>query len=154
MSRSRRSATTKTEQRHARRRARRRRSRWKTAGVTIGIVVVLGAGVWWIQRPTPGVLVVPELTAQARAGAQLFAAHCAACHGTHATGTDFGPPLVHAVYEPGHHPDAAFQRAVSHGVMSHHWDFGNMAPVPGVSQGEVTRIVAYVRELQRANDVY
>ena len=154
MSRSRRPAMTKTEQRLARRRARRRRSRWKTAGVAIGIVVLLGAGGWWIQRLTQDVLVVPEFSAHARAGARLFAANCAACHGTHAAGTDRGPPLVHAVYEPGHHPNAAFQRAVSQGVMSHHWNFGNMPPVPGVSQSEVTRIVAYVRELQRANDVY
>ena len=154
MSRARRPAMTKTEQRLARRRARRRRSRWKTAGVTVGIAIVLGAGGWWIQRLTQDVVVVPEFSAHARAGARLFAENCAVCHGTHATGTDQGPPLVHAVYEPGHHPNAAFQRAVSQGVMSHHWNFGNMPPVPGVSQREVTRIVAYVRELQRANDVY
>ena len=150
MSRSRRSATTKTEQR----RARRRRSKWKRAGTTMGIVIALGAGVWGIQHLTRGALVVPPFSAQARAGAQLFDAHCASCHGTHAAGTDRGPPLLHAVYEPGHHPNAAFQRAVSQGVLSHHWTFGNMPPVPGVSQSEVTRIVAYVRELQRANDIY
>ena len=120
----------------------------------MGIVIALGAGVWGIQHLTQDVLVVPQFSAQAGAGAQLFAAHCASCHGTHATGSDHGPPLVHAVYEPGHHPNAAFQRAVSQGVMSHHWTFGNMPPVPGVSQTEVRRIIAYVRELQSANDVY
>ena len=150
MSPCRRASTSKTE----RRRARRRKSRWKRAGTAIGVVIALGAGVWSMQHLTRDTLVVPEFTAQARAGEQLFAAHCALCHGTHASGSEQGPPLVHAMYEPGHHPNAAFERAVRHGVTAHHWSFGNMAPVPGVSQSEVRRIVAYVRELQRANDVY
>ena len=62
-------------------------------------------------------------------------------------------PLLHKVYEPGHHPDQLFQRAVSHGVMSHDWQFGNMPPVPGLSQKDVAKIIAFVRELQRANGI-
>ena len=58
-----------------------------------------------------------------------------------------------SAYEPGHHPDAASYRAVNQGVVSHHWSFGNMPPVPGVSQRSVGQIVAYVRELQRANGI-
>lgn len=100
---------------------------------------------------TPGNV---QLSAEARAGASLFDAHCALCHGERASGTDQGPPLVHVVYEPGHHPDAAFYRAVEYGVMSHHWEFGNMAPVADVSRREAAKIVAYVRELQRAHGIY
>ena len=70
------------------------------------------------------------------------------------TGTDQGPPLVHKLYEPGHHTDAAFYRAATQGVVSHHWSFGNMPPVPGVSRRSVTKIVAYVRALQRANGIH
>ncbi len=82
-------------------------------------------------------------------GAELFAANCAACHGGRADGTDAGPPLVHRLYVPGHHSDAAFQSAVKNGVFAHHWDFGDMPAVAGVSEDEVAAIVVYVRGLQR-----
>ena len=82
-------------------------------------------------------------------GERLFNDNCARCHGTRAAGTDAGPPLVHVVYEPNHHADIAFQRAVALGVPAHHWRFGNMPPVPGVDEAAVERITAYVRWLQR-----
>ena len=82
-------------------------------------------------------------------GADLFAANCAQCHGAQADGTLMGPPLVHRLYEPGHHPDFAFQNAVANGVLAHHWDFGDMPPVAGLSQDDVAAITAYVRGLQR-----
>ena len=82
-------------------------------------------------------------------GAQLFAENCARCHGDTADGTQIGPPLVHKIYEPGHHADFSFYRAVSNGVVSHHWDFGDMPPVAGLSEDEVSQIVAHVRHLQR-----
>jgi len=83
-------------------------------------------------------------------GERLFNDNCARCHGIRAAGTDAGPPLVHVVYEPNHHADIAFQRAVTLGVPAHHWRFGNMPPVPGVDEAAVERITAYVRWLQRA----
>lgn len=83
-------------------------------------------------------------------GAALFAMDCAACHGPNATGSDRGPPLVHKIYEPSHHNDGAFYRAVHQGVRRHHWSFGDMPPVPGVSDAEVGKIIAYVRDLQGA----
>lgn len=82
-------------------------------------------------------------------GEALFDAHCAACHGPRGTGTSTGPPLVHRVYEPGHHPDETFHRAVSEGVAPHHWDFGPMPAQPDLDRGEVDDIIAYVRDLQR-----
>ena len=86
-------------------------------------------------------------------GGQLFADNCSRCHGEKADGTDIGPPLVHRLYEPGHHPDFSFQNAVKNGVISHHWDFGDMAPVPGLSEDEVAQIIAYVRGLQREGGI-
>ncbi|MCF1503248.1 cytochrome c [Afifella sp. H1R] len=96
---------------------------------------------------------VPELSSDAETGRALFEENCVACHGENAAGTEAGPPLVHAVYAPEHHSDQAFQLAVARGVTAHHWSFGNMAPVEGLSQTEVEKIAAYVRELQRANGI-
>ena len=96
---------------------------------------------------------VPALTGVAKAGEALFNANCAACHGTNAAGSDKGPPLVHKIYEPGHHGDASFLSAARVGVRAHHWNFGNMPAQPQVRDREVERIVAYVRTLQRANGI-
>ncbi|MBW3098981.1 cytochrome c [Pseudohoeflea sp. DP4N28-3] len=97
---------------------------------------------------------VPELSEQAEAGRALFDANCAACHGKNAAGQDgVAPPLVHKVYEPNHHSDMAFQLAAKSGVRAHHWRFGNMPPVEGVSEDEVNLIIEYVRSLQRANGI-
>lgn len=86
-------------------------------------------------------------------GARLFTAKCAGCHGPSASGSDKGPPLVHRIYEPSHHADATFYRAIRQGVRSHHWQFGNMAPVPGVTDTQIGQIVAYVRALQVKNGI-
>ncbi|AXI46513.1 cytochrome C [Sulfitobacter sp. SK012] len=98
---------------------------------------------------------LPETLSQnAQIGKLGFEAKCAACHGANAAGQDgVAPPLVHIIYEPSHHGDESFQRAASMGVRGHHWTFGDMPPVEGVTKGDVTMITAYVRELQRANGI-
>ena len=83
-------------------------------------------------------------------GQALFVAHCAVCHGTEALGTDRGPPLIHRVYEPSHHSDLAFYRAIALGVHQHHWQFGDMPPVPAVSGEDAAHIIAWIRQRQRA----
>ncbi|SPJ30845.1 hypothetical protein TRM7615_04382 [Falsiruegeria mediterranea M17] len=100
-------------------------------------------------------IVLPErLTTNAQIGKRGFDANCAACHGLNAVGQQgVAPPLVHVIYEPGHHGDESFQRAVAQGVRAHHWPFGNMPPVDGLSRPDVTMITQYVRELQRANGI-
>jgi mono/diheme cytochrome c family protein len=98
------------------------------------------------DAPPPVTAATP---AEHEAGETLFETHCASCHGERAAGTDQGPPLVHRIYEPSHHGDAAFQLAVARGVAAHHWRFGDMAAVPGVTVAEVEQIVGYVRWLQR-----
>ena len=99
-------------------------------------------------------LTIPPLSAEATAGRALFEENCVTCHGRHATGSDQGPPLVHRIYEPNHHGDLSFQLAARQGVRAHHWDFGNMPPVEGVTDEDVIKITRYVRELQKANNIY
>ena len=89
-----------------------------------------------------------ELVAQ---GEPLYQANCASCHGADLRGTDKGPSHLSIVYEPNHHGDGAFVLAALRGVRQHHWSFGDMAPVPGLSEEDLEAIVAYVREQQRLN---
>ena len=86
--------------------------------------------------------------AELAAGETAFNRTCAACHGARAMGTQQGPPLVHIIYQPSHHADEAFRRAVSLGSVAHHWNFGDMPAQPGVSAEEVETIIRYVRWLQ------
>jgi len=86
----------------------------------------------------------PQLTQ----GQELFEANCAQCHGVDLKGTDTGPPFLHDVYVPSHHGDIAFFAAAEQGVQPHHWDFGQMPPVPGVDREDIQLIVDYVRERQ------
>ena len=95
-----------------------------------------------------------SFTEQEQMGQRAFDAACASCHGTNAQGRqDIAPPLVHKIYEPSHHGDASFLRAAQNGVRAHHWRFGDMPPVSGVTRAEVMDIVAYIRALQRVNGI-
>ncbi len=129
-----------------------------TGLLILGICIVTGAVVWWFSagHPTQTIVsgvTVPELTAGAQAGQSLFAARCSECHGLSGQGTASGPPLIHKIYEPGHHSDEAFQRAVKLGTRAHHWSFGNMPKVDGVSRADVERILDFVRAVQRHNGI-
>jgi mono/diheme cytochrome c family protein len=135
-------------------------------GVGVVVAVVLGGLILAEEpmsagtAPDPGgtslaVVTVPDnLSEQAQIGQRAFAAKCAACHGENASGQNgVAPPLVHKIYEPSHHGDMSFVLAVKNGVRAHHWRFGDMPPVDGLTQSDVMNIVAYVRELQRANGI-
>ena len=139
--------------------------------IALALAASLGLGFWWSGNddsrapdaayvsggPGPAMVdvTVPEtLSVNAKIGKTAFEAKCAVCHGENAAGQDgVAPPLVHKIYEPGHHGDAAFLLAAKNGVRAHHWRFGNMPPVEGVTDGDVKMIVTYVRELQRANGI-
>lgn len=150
-------------------------------GLLIGGVFVAGLGVaiWELTQPAEppaGTMVHPEPTAlndlaegapivevrlpeqlspEAAIGQRAFEAVCAACHGANAAGQNgVAPPLIHRTYEPSHHSNEAFQMAVRNGVRAHHWSFGDMPPVKGVTRADIKAIVAYVRELQRANGIH
>jgi len=88
----------------------------------------------------------PDLVAS---GEVLYQANCASCHGEDLRGTDLGPSHLSIVYTPGHHGDFAFVLAARNGVRAHHWPFGDMEPVPGLSDEDLEAIVAYVRDQQR-----
>ena len=129
------------------------------AELLLAAVIVGGIGIaaWQFLGQDSGAqttsVKVPKLSPQALAGKASFDANCARCHGQNGSGTAQGPPLVNDIYNPGHHPDAAFYQAVRRGVGQHHWPFGNMPPQPQVSDDQVAEIVRYVRELQNANGI-
>lgn len=147
----------------------------KKATLIVAVVAVVGLGAlgWLLLKPavtpsgnsagtneraegTPMVEVsLPEnLSDSAQLGKTIFEAKCASCHGQNAAGQNgVAPPLVHKIYEPNHHSDMAFVVAAQNGVRSHHWKFGNMPPVEGVTQADVKMVVAYVRELQQENGI-
>ena len=140
----------------------------KPLGLAV-IGVALVAGLWFLffraepdvvaaGRPAEGdpmvAIGLPEISGNELIGKNVFDAKCASCHGENATGKyGLAPPLVHKIYEPSHHGDMAFVRAAQLGVKSHHWKFGDMPPVDGVTEAEVAYIIAYVRTLQRANGI-
>lgn len=141
--------------------------------IAAAVVVVLGFAAYgfWQSRPAsappppeagagdeagPMVSVsLPELSGRAVLGEVAFNAKCAVCHGRNAAGQNgVAPPLIHTIYRPGHHDENAFLRAVRNGVISHHWSFGNMPPVEGLTPGDVKNIVAYIRALQKENGIF
>ena len=97
----------------------------------------------------------PEfLSKDSQIGKKYFDENCAKCHGKLAAGMGgLGPPLVHKIYEPSHHGDIAFYMAVKNGVRSHHWNFGNMPAIKTLEKEKVTKIIKYIRELQRNNGI-
>lgn len=87
-------------------------------------------------------------------GLEIYESNCAACHGIALGGVKgAGPPFIHSYYSPGHHSDTAFYRAIAQGVVAHHWQFGNMPPVPSLNREQSTDVIAYIRMVQRANGI-
>lgn len=127
--------------------------------LALGTAALLGSvGLVWAQRiqdlpPASRGVTMPPLSPQAVLGQRSFDASCAKCHGTYGLGSTQGPPLLHPIYNPGHHSDESFLRAVRQGVRQHHWRFGDMAAQPQVSDDDVRLIVRYMRELQEANGI-
>jgi mono/diheme cytochrome c family protein len=145
----------------------------KWGAIFFALVAVL-AGIWYLAQLgsigesaktvsntilADGAIVAVEVPVsfsdQEQVGQRAYDAVCATCHGVNAQGREgIAPPLVHKIYEPGHHGDMAFVLAAQNGVRAHHWKFGNMPPVEGVTKADVLNIVTYVRALQRENGIY
>ena len=105
----------------------------------------------WDIDVRPDGLGLPAGSGDVMTGDKIYTEKCSACHGVNAAGREgAGPPLIHKIYEPSHHGDGAFLVAATNGVRQHHWSFGNMPPVEGITQAEVKSIVTYVREVQHA----
>ncbi len=126
------------------------------------IIVALGTFKFWNwnggeQKATNGALVevsIPKLSADATRGEDAFNSYCSSCHGVNGAGKDgVAPPLIHKIYEPSHHGDIAFVNAARNAVRQHHWPFGNMPPIERVTDEELSLIIVYVREIQRANGI-
>jgi len=121
--------------------------------ILVCAVVLAGFVACDSSQPKPAVSggsLPPEL----QAGEAKFNANCSACHGPQGKGTQQGPPLVHKIYEPNHHGDAAFQRAAAAGVKAHHWEFGNMPKIDTVSAADVDEIIRYIRWQQRQAGIF
>ena len=125
---------------------------WVAFGVAAGLAIVSRT-----SEESSGVTVAVALPAaysqEAEAGATLFKLNCQACHGPNASGTKLGPPLIHDIYNPGHHSDEAFYLAAATGVRAHHWPYGDMPAQPQVTREDVGLIIRFVRELQEANGI-
>ena len=87
-------------------------------------------------------------------GQLLYEKYCGSCHGAELDGTEKGPPLVHPFYKPSHHGDQSFYRAALEGVRQHHWNFGDMERVEGITPGKMDRIVPYVRYYQQQKKLF
>ncbi|MEH6472760.1 MAG: c-type cytochrome [Halopseudomonas sp.] len=96
---------------------------------------------------------VGALSSRAASGQKVFNQKCGACHGLNGEGTLTGPPLIHTIYNPGHHGNSSFSRAVTQGVQQHHWTYGNMPAQPDVGFSDMAGIVSFIREVQKHNGI-
>ena len=112
-------------------------------------VLALPAIAQYLQVPKPS----PGLMPNPAKGQRLYEKNCADCHGNDLKGSNKGPPFLHKVYEPSHHGDPAFQLAVRSGSRAHHWHFGDLPAVPGLTPDDVAHITAYIRMRQRRIDI-
>ena len=134
--------------------------------ISVALLVVIAIGSYLYMEKSAGktvktnrielarVSVPDQLSELALIGKKGFDTNCASCHGQNAAGQNgIAPPLIHKIYEPSHHGDESFQRAAAMGVRAHHWKFGNMPAIEGLTRADVKAITAYVRELQRHNGI-
>jgi len=78
-----------------------------------------------------------------------YQSNCIKCHGESLQGTAKGPSLLDDVYKSSHHADISFYFAVKNGVRQHHWKFGDMPMIIGVSPQSVGDIISYIRWMQK-----
>ena len=106
---------------------------------TIGVFVFLSVAVVAQHGSTTAVnpYTGPE---HARAGAKLYRAQCAGCHGPEGAGTGAGPNLAAGVFKRGGTDEALFQ-TISKGVP------GTTMPAFSLSGLQTWQLVTYVRSL-------
>ncbi len=130
--------------------------RMRRAMTGLAVAAAAGAVYFFAARDGPGggEVVIPALSDSGARGQVAYGRYCASCHGGKADGTDKGPPLIDRIYQPGHHGDASFAAATRRGARGHHWSFGDMKPVEGVSDRELADLIAFIREVQHANGIF
>jgi cytochrome c5 len=87
-------------------------------------------------------------------GQMLYEKYCSSCHGAELNGSDKGPPLIHPFYKPSHHGDKSFYRAALQGARQHHWEFGDMPAVAGMTSKKMDSLVPYVRYYQQQKKLF
>lgn len=84
-------------------------------------------------------------------GQQRYAQRCAMCHGADLRGTGIGPSHLSVAFGPEQASDAMFADTIRNGGKSSRFpQFDRMPAVPGLSDHEITSIIAYVRSQQQA----
>ncbi|HEV2387427.1 MAG TPA: cytochrome c [Candidatus Acidoferrales bacterium] len=85
----------------------------------------------------------------AKAGKAVYQKSCATCHGMNGEGKEAIAKMLHTTMKPlgskevQDKSDAELKKAVTGGI-------GKMQPVKGLSEKQVNDVIAYVRELGRA----
>lgn len=126
-----------------------RMTRWMMSVLTLNLILMSSCSGSKTEPPKNQAVSSAAVLAEYAKGEALYNTYCARCHGLRAAGTDHGPTFISRIYEPNHHGDSAFQLAARNGVRAHHWSFGDMPKVEGVTPQEVDEIIRYVRWLQR-----
>lgn len=116
----------------------------------IGGLLVLGMSCA-LAEPSGNKINVPFKFAN---GMKKYQEMCSVCHGDALQGTKTGPPLLHPFYKPSHHANVTFYRAALQGVQAHHWEFGNMPPIPGATKEIMDAIVPFVRWYQKEKGLF
>ena len=122
--------------------------------VIVFTLIAVSSLVLAVQQQKQSTVSLPEMSPELNVGKLNYDVMCASCHGNNALGTDKGPTFLHRVYHPGHHGDQAFFLAPKQGVRAHHWPFGDMPPVEGITDQQIEKITIYIRALQKANGVF
>ncbi len=127
----------------------------------LSALIIVAIALAWIQSDSqasatvdPTAVKLPKMTPALNMGKTTYDAFCAVCHGKNTAGTDKGPTFLDRVYHPGHHGDVAFYVAPIKGAKAHHWKFGDMLPVEGVTDAHLKKIVPYIRAVQKANGLF
>lgn len=114
-------------------------------------------GLFGIKEPVaaePDAGKVPAVPFKYALGVKKFQDKCGVCHGQWLEGSKQGPPLLHPFYKPSHHRDSSFYRAVRKGVRAHHWEFGNMPPVSGLTSKDLDAIIVFIRWYQKEKGLF
>jgi hypothetical protein len=107
-----------------------------------------------VHADKQGALSTPKVPFKHALGMKKYQKNCSSCHGKWIEGTKNGPPLLHGFYKPSHHNDRAFYRAVLKGIFEHHWKFGAMPRIEGITVKDMDKIVPFLRWLQQEKGLY
>ena len=117
------------------------------------LILVFGVSASVLSSPSMGQtgIAIPFTYAK---GKMLYDQACSSCHGVNLDGGDKGPPLVHDYYKPSHHGDDSFYKAALQGTRAHHWNFGDMPAIEGMTRDRMKSIIAFVRYYQKQMKLY